>query len=175
MSGGVRPVPCASEDYRERNPPDKIVGYIYPSESPGQFPAACSDIEAYRAEYFAKKANKHDGPVAHWSVGCTNVSDAVHTNNHSEALPYEDRGGSAHSNKRKQLVRRNHNPCTECDVIDAGKPQRPKHPARDAIRRIVSHDWSLTMARCRRAPAILFLFDRSLPDPGFRRAARRRP
>src|SRR5580700_2811222 len=98
----MRAVPRSHQNNGKRNPPDQVVGYVNPSESPRQLAAVGRDAEPYRAEYFAKQPNQHDWPVPHGSVCGAYVSDTINANNHSEALPYEDWGRRSQSDKREE-------------------------------------------------------------------------
>jgi len=113
----MRADPCANENNGKRQPPDQIVGDVYPSKSPRQFGAISGDAKTNRAEDLTHQTDEHDGPVTHWGVGGADIADAIHAYDHSKALPDEDRHGRRHSDKVKQAAGCEHNISAECQVI----------------------------------------------------------
>ena len=76
------------EQHREGHPPDQIVGDDGPDELDREFLSDKGGVdESDRAKYFSEEPDEDDGPMREGITGGDEVSDAVHADDHPDALP----------------------------------------------------------------------------------------
>ena len=107
---------------REGNPPNDIVGDDRRAPGPWEFATRCRFEKADRTEYLAEKSNENDGPVPNRIIAGDPISDAVHTDNHPDALPNLGIKWVLHASPSKELQRRRDYERTPGQIVNSSQP-----------------------------------------------------
>lgn len=125
------------KNHEEWQPPDQIIRDVDDTPGPWQVTLDGGIQETEWAQDLSEQADQDDWPMPYRVIGRNPVTDPVHADNHSNALP--DLGISRGCDPRpfEELVRENYRPCSPNQIVDPGGPQYWPDPPRAGNRLIM--------------------------------------
>lgn len=110
-----------SQNQKERNPPNKIIGKQGINKLKWHESLRIIEKETNRAEYLTQKADRNNRPMPNRVVRCPPIAESVHANHHAHALPDHRMVQRFHTHQFKKMIGKEDSPCAPDDVVNGGE------------------------------------------------------